>query len=114
MHPVVLYGASLGDALQANDMPVARLTVVRGWAGLGVTVCKLFDIEILPLVIELDERILLEMLRFARCCAAAPRTAATAVAEDVVFDVEAIYNGPVDTVVMSRDSTQATYFEVCF
>jgi hypothetical protein len=43
---------------------------VRSTAGVGVDLCKLFEVEIQPLVVRLDERILLEMLRFIASCSA--------------------------------------------
>lgn len=112
---MVLCSTPATNPAETSDVPVARLSVVRSLAGVGVVLCKLFEVEIQPLTINLDERILYEVLMFVDACQAAPITAVRSPAQpmdDVAADISSLLSAPLEPVA-ARPSAQTTYFEVC-
>ena len=106
--PVVLFAEQA-----APGPPVIRMSIVRAVGGVGVDLWKLFEVDIQPLVLRLDERVLLELLRFLAACTPAPETAhALGVGED--DGVESLLSiRPATYIVHGREAvSQFIFFEV--
>jgi hypothetical protein len=98
-----------------EDKPAARVTVVHRRECANVLLCKLFEVEVQPLEVVMEDRVLLELLRVARSCSDTRVDQRQSAIDDLAVSIERLWNSPpsaVPTLATSNASQSLTHFEV--